>query len=80
MVSETAQPRFTLRKGSPLPFEQKAEWISELVWTEARGKVICLCRGSKPSRTVSSQTLSIVTELLQPHVKLTKHFWIPDAI
>jgi hypothetical protein len=25
--------------------------------TEARGKTICLCRGSNPSRSVSSQTL-----------------------
>jgi hypothetical protein len=36
----------TPRKCPQVPIIQEAGWSSEPVWTEARGKIFCLCRGS----------------------------------
>jgi hypothetical protein len=46
-VSVTPRPRFIPRKGLPAPIVQEAGW--------ARGKILCLCRGSNPGRPVRSQ-------------------------
>jgi hypothetical protein len=36
---------------------QEAGWVPERVWTQARRKILCLCRGSNLGRPVRSQTL-----------------------
>jgi hypothetical protein len=41
----------------PVPTTKEAGWASELVWTEARGEILCLCRGSNTCRPVCSQIL-----------------------
>jgi hypothetical protein len=39
-------------KGLPVPIVQDDGWVSELVWTRARGKILCLCRRSILGRPV----------------------------
>jgi hypothetical protein len=45
VVGVTPWPRFTPRKGPPVPIGQEAGWSPELD-TEARGKISYSCRGS----------------------------------
>jgi hypothetical protein len=35
-------------KDTPVPIVQEAGWASELVWTQDRGKILCLCRDRTP--------------------------------
>jgi hypothetical protein len=44
-------------KQPPVSIGHEAGWASELVWTQTRGKILCLCRGSDPGRPVSIHTL-----------------------
>jgi hypothetical protein len=39
-------------KEPPIPFVLEAGWAPEPVWTQARGKILCLCRGSNFNRPV----------------------------
>jgi hypothetical protein len=39
-------------KGPPVPIVQEAGWAPEPVWTQVRGKILCLCRGSNLDRPV----------------------------
>jgi hypothetical protein len=38
------------------PLDKRLGWASELVWTQVRGKLFCLCQGSNPDRPVCRQT------------------------
>jgi hypothetical protein len=58
VVSVTPRPRFTPGERTP-----GTHWIGGWVGhragldAEARGKILCLCRGSNPNRPARSQTL-----------------------
>jgi hypothetical protein len=39
-------------KGPPVPTGQEAGWSPEPVWTDVRGKTLCLCRRSNLDRLV----------------------------
>jgi hypothetical protein len=39
-------------KEPPVPIVQEAEWAPEPVWTQARGKILCLYRESNPDHPV----------------------------
>jgi hypothetical protein len=62
----------SITSGCPLPLARtpqytigwEAGWVLEHVLTEARGKILCLCWGSKLGSPVCSQD-AILTELLQ---------------
>jgi hypothetical protein len=41
-----------LGKEPPVPIVQEAGWAPEPVWTEGRGEISCLCRGSNLDRPV----------------------------
>jgi hypothetical protein len=44
-------------KGPPVPIGQEAGWsLRAGLDAEARGKILCLCRGSNPGHPVRSQT------------------------
>jgi hypothetical protein len=51
-----SRPRcaFAPGKGAPKPIVQEAGWASEPVWTQTRGKILCLCHGCNPNRRSSS--------------------------
>jgi hypothetical protein len=56
--SVTPQPRFTPRERTPST-HCTGGWVGlrASLDTEARGKILCLCRGSKPVLPICSQTL-----------------------
>jgi hypothetical protein len=54
VVSFTPRPRFTPSKGPPVPIGQEAGWATCGRYTEVRGEIIYLCRGSNPDRPVCS--------------------------
>jgi hypothetical protein len=43
VVSVTTWPRFSPGERTPVPIVQEAGWAPEPVWTQATGKIICLC-------------------------------------
>jgi hypothetical protein len=68
VVSVTDRPRFTAGERTP-GIHRIGGWVGlrAVLDTEARGKIICLCRVSKPDRQVCSQDTTL-TELPQLHV------------
>jgi hypothetical protein len=53
-------------KGPPVPIIQGAGWAPEPVWTEFRGKIYCLCRGSNLDRTVVQSVARHYTDWATP--------------
>jgi hypothetical protein len=63
-------------KGPSVPIVQEAGWAPELVWTQARWKIVCLCRGWSPGCPAKSVVRHYTDwATLTPGVKLyTKIF------
>jgi hypothetical protein len=72
MVSVTTRPRFTPGERTP-GTHWTGGWVGPRAGldTEARGKILCLCRGSNPGRPARSQD-TILTELPRLHFALVE--------
>jgi hypothetical protein len=65
-------------KWPPVPIEQEAGWTPEPVWTDARGKSFCLCRGSNLSHPVIQSVVRHYTDWVTPAPSSTlKYHFIP---
>jgi hypothetical protein len=59
----------------PVPIVQEAGWAPEPVWThEARGKILCPCRGSNPDRPVVQPVVRHYTAWANPAPRVSKTY------
>jgi hypothetical protein len=64
VVSVTPQPRFTPVKDLWYPLDRRVDRLIVGLDTEAREKILCLCRGSNPGHPFCSQTRTELPQVL----------------